>query len=595
MVEEIKAYIEEFSFSHTAFDDLYSNLTESIDGKADPRARFILHYPTVYIVYRQLLNSRFRVYVGETTNIINRTSQHLSDAFEKAAWAELEQDKNSRLFVIGHTLFNKSLTLDVENRLMHWLSSVNSVDKVFNQRTNPQNDYHTREHLDQEFRQIWRQLREKQPALFPIEEVIKESALFKASPFHKLTDEQVIAKDKVHAAIREANESRESGQLILVEGAAGSGKTVLLSSLFYELFHPDTAGDKPFEFKPYNTYLLVNHDQQLTVYQELAKKLGLIKGASDRVSRPTKFINTFNKARTSEKADIVLVDEAHLLWTQGKQGYQGKNQLKDILEHAKVVVAIYDSAQAISTTNYWEDDVASQVLGNARQTIDLKSQMRMNASPKTLAWIRGLIDEQVVKDMPSDPDYDLRIFDSPEALRDAIQEKAQGTDSGYSRLTATFDWPYSSKRKPKAGGDWSVVIDDFSMNWNLQIEYTAEEKRDINKLSWIEQPRTLDEIGSHFTVQGFDLNYAGVIIGPSVKYQNGQIVFDPSKSFDKNATQKRSMSDGSSQPISEELLRNHLNILLTRGVNGLYIYAVDQSLQEALLKAQKKGKEHGID
>ena len=35
----------------------------------------------------------------------------------------------------------------------------------------------------------------------------------------------------------------------------------------------------------------------------------------------------------------------------------------------------------------------------------------------------------------------------------------------------------------------------------------------------------------------------------------------------------------------ETLLRNELNVLLTRGVNGLYVYAVDEELQSALKKA----------
>ncbi len=35
------------------------------------------------------------------------------------------------------------------------------------------------------------------------------------------------------------------------------------------------------------------------------------------------------------------------------------------------------------------------------------------------------------------------------------------------------------------------------------------------------------------------------------------------------------------------LLKNELNVLLTRGVNGLYIYAVDEQLREALKKASK--------
>ncbi|MBE7342769.1 DUF2075 domain-containing protein, partial [Staphylococcus haemolyticus] len=38
---------------------------------------------------------------------------------------------------------------------------------------------------------------------------------------------------------------------------------------------------------------------------------------------------------------------------------------------------------------------------------------------------------------------------------------------------------------------------------------------------------------------------------------------------------------------SDMLLRNELNVLLTRGVNGLYIYAVDDQLREALKKASR--------
>ena len=35
-------------------------------------------------------------------------------------------------------------------------------------------------------------------------------------------------------------------------------------------------------------------------------------------------------------------------------------------------------------------------------------------------------------------------------------------------------------------------------------------KKKIKLLSWPEQPQTINEIGSTFTIQGFDLNYVGV-------------------------------------------------------------------------------------
>lgn len=81
------------------------------------------------------------------------------------------------------------------------------------------------------------------------------------------------------------------------------------------------------------------------------------------------------------------------------------------------------------------------------------------------------------------------------------------------------------------------------------------------------------------------MNYCGVIIGPSVTYRNGKIQFDPSKSKNKNAIHQRKLSSsGEKVYVSDELLANELNVLLTRGVNGLYIYAVDEALREKLLQ-----------
>ena len=84
------------------------------------------------------------------------------------------------------------------------------------------------------------------------------------------------------------------------------------------------------------------------------------------------------------------------------------------------------------------------------------------------------------------------------------------------------------------------------------------------------------------------MNYAGVIIGPSVKYRDGKIIFDRTASKNKKATQQRTLKDGK-RYLSDTLLKNELNVLLTRGVNGLYLYAVDEALQEKLMEAQNGG------
>ncbi|AGY81472.1 DUF2075 domain-containing protein [Carnobacterium inhibens] len=578
--------IYEIDYSYEAVESLEGGILQE-EGS---NAKYLLDYPTVYIVHDEKKNREFSVYIGETSDIRQRTKQHLiEDPKKREDWESLANSDDSKMYIIGHDYFNKSLTLDIENKLMMYMSSIDSVQSVYNRRTNQQKEYYTVDKLDEIFSKIWRKLRNKNKTLFPVEKIIKDSALFKASPFHKLSDEQIQAKDKVILKIMEALTRNQSGELILVAGEAGSGKTVLMSSLFYELKQLAQEESENIVLQEANSYLLVNHEQQLKVYQQIANKLGITsKKVPNLVSKPTTFINNHTP---EEKADVVIVDEAHLLWTQGKQSYRGKNQLYDLMERAKVVVAVFDINQVLTTEQYWEEEELLTLEHEANlkgNFIRLENQMRINASQSTINWIRSMIDDRKINPILKDiKGYDLKIFNHPEELYQAIRKKAKDENSGISRIIATFDWEYVDKRKPEKDDYWRVKIGNWSLPWNLQLPQMKEQKRKNRNLSWAEQEQTIDEVGSTFTIQGFDLNYAGVIIGPSVKYRNGEIVFDRSFSQNKKATRQRTLKNGKKEQFSDMLLKNELNVLLTRGVNGLYIYAVDEELQKALLNAAK--------
>lgn len=547
--------------------------------------QLILDYPTVYIIDDKISDKKhnYNVYVGETTDINRRTKQHLNDDIRNGRedFKKLSDSSTTEMYIIGHKYFNKSLTLDIENRLLHYLLSSESVKNVNNRRGNPQNDYYTSEIMDSVFSKIWRKLHSLNNVLFPIESVIRDSALFKASPFHKLTKEQKEAKSKIILQILSSLTQNLDGQLILVEGEAGSGKTVLMSSLLYDLFN---SNEFPVSKDKMSIHLLVNHEQQLTVYQQMAKKLGLKnKNGIDVVMKPTSFINY--QSKNNLKADVVIVDEAHLLLTQGKQSYQGKNHLKDLLANAKVVVAVFDENQILTTEQIWESADLAEMKLDAQCVISLRDQMRINAQQSTIDWIRSLVDEQVIYPFRKDDKYDFRVFDSPQEMYDAIKEKDQHQENGISRMLATYDWKFKQKGKPEDNQYWNVTIGDFSMPWNLQLPKDKATKN----LSWAEQKQTIDEIGSTYTIQGFDLNYAAVIIGPSVKYRDGKIIFDPGASCNEKAIRNRTLADGTRMKFGETLLKNELNVLLTRGVNGLYLFAVDKELQKALKEALRKG------
>ena len=63
--------------------------------------------------------------------------------------------------------------------------------------------------------------------------------------------------------------------------------------------------------------------------------------------------------------------------------------------------------------------------------------------------------------------------------------------------------------------------------------------------------------------------------------RNGKLLFDSSASKSARATNRR----GGKVDYSNHNLHNELNVLLKRGVHGLYLFAVDPELQVALKQA----------
>lgn len=567
-------------------DALYFFEKVSLPEEDEKTQDIIMNFPTVYI-HNWQESGDFEVYVGESNDIFKRTRQHYDAASDKSRWQSKLLEKDASLFIIGHEHFNKSLTLDIENRLMHYMMSVDRVKHVYNLRDNPQTSYYPMEELDDIFGKIWGGLRKENKELFPSESAIKDSAIYKASPLHKLTKEQEKARDLIIQKVSKALENKETRQLIFIDGEAGTGKTVLNSSTFYELYCQAEENNRNLK-----CFLLVNHDEQITVYEQIAEKLGLIEKYGQVVSKPTTFINNHSK---DEPVDIAFVDEAHLLLTQGKQSYRGKNQLNDIMDRARVTVVMFDENQILTTEQFWEAQILEQYRNQAKleeNHIVLKKQLRMQADPATMDWIDSFTKERRVKKIPNTfGGYAIKIFANPELLDLEIQRRAQESDSALSRIIATYDWQYSSNHKmeDQVMKYWEVLIGKWHKPWNreLESELSKKEKRDIKGLAWAEQPQTINEVGSTFTIQGFDLNYAGVILGPSVKYRDGKIIFDPTASKNEKAVRNRTLSDGTKQKFGETLIQHEVRVLMTRGVNGMYIYACDPELRAALLEAAK--------
>ncbi|WP_447546766.1 DNA/RNA helicase domain-containing protein, partial [Neisseria gonorrhoeae] len=68
-------------------------------------------------------------------------------------------------------------------------------------------------------------------------------------------------------------------------------------------------------------------------------------------------------------------------------------------------------------------------------------------------------------------------------------------------------WKWTSKASKKgARTAHDFVIDGVPMKWNGTTK------------DWISSRTSAEEVGSIHTLQGYDLNYAGVIIGPDLRF-----------------------------------------------------------------------------
>ena len=111
--------------------------------------------------------------------------------------------------------------------------------------------------------------------------------------------------------------------------------------------------------------------------------------------------------------------------------------------------------------------------------------------------------------VPDLGDYEFRMFDDVSEMRAEIVRR--DGEVGLSRLVAGYAWEWKTKGN-KPGHD--IEIGELRMRWNS------------TQTDWIASPGSLDEEGSIHTVQGDDLNYAGVIIGPDLRFDTaiGRIV-----------------------------------------------------------------------
>lgn len=551
--------------------------TIPFDDQAVNKARGItqaIQYPSVYI-----LTGRKEAYVGETINIAHRIQQHYHHADRR----HLDQ-----LRVITDKRFNKSATTDIEASLIKYLSADGQF-RLQNGNNGIRNyNYYEKEVYEKTFREIW-QLLIKQGIAKHNHVQIENSDLFKYSPYKSLTEDQYKTAESLFDSLLQHLQRKEE-TAFLVHGGAGTGKTVLavyLMKLITDVMtsQPEaadefTADEDEFSFQ--SLYYLKNIKSlkiglvvpMTSLRKTLKKVFKQVQGLrSSMVIGPSDVIK--------EHYDVLIVDEAHRL-RQKKNLMPGHHKvferinaqlgLKDGNEWdwirccSDYQILFYDDTQTVKPTDI--DNGVFQRLVQKENTEEyfLTSQMRVAAGQDYIAYVENILYEYGNPKKKKFKNYEFLLFDQIQDLVRTLQEKER--EVGLCRLVAGYAWKWKTQNK---------ALDQIRSEqlYDIEIESSRFIWNSVNE-DWVNSENAVNEVGCIHTVQGYDLNYAGVIVGPELAYdeQTQSIVVHAEHYFDRFG--KASIHD---EKILKHYILNIYKVLLTRAIKGTFVYVCDPALR----------------
>lgn len=532
-----------------------------------------LHYardlwPIVYILSDGSIKE---AYVGETTDTYARMSSHLKSN---------EKNKLSAVHLITSEKFNKSATLDIESNLIKYISGDGKY-KLLNGNIGLANHnyYQKREVYWDIFKSIWDRLRADGVTDHSIE-FIDNSDLFKYSPYKTLTTEQKAGLLMIISSLLTSDH-----QNFVIEGGAGTGKTILAIFLF-KLLATDS---KDFNFKEFG------EDESTFINQINALKKKYPNPRMALVIPMSSFRNTLKKVFKNikglspsmvigpaeiikQKYDIVFVDESHRLRRRVNLGaYFGAfdnvchklglnkhtcSELDWILIQSSRSVFFYDAKQSIKPSDVMKADFDALKDHKKTKVETLRSQFRVKGGNDYVKYI----DDLLYCSLPSpsriynSKEYEFLLFDS---VADLVSEiKQRESENGLSRLIAGYSWPWVSKKDKRL---FDIRIGDVQLQWNSVAD------------DWINSANAINEVGCIHTTQAYDLNYAGVIFGNEITYntETEEITILKEHYFDRNG-----QAGISEIKDLHGFILNIYKTIMLRGIKGTYVYVCDKNLRE---------------
>jgi hypothetical protein len=373
-----------------------------------------------------------------------------------------------------------------------------------------------------------------------------------------LLDEQRDAYNYVLHAVDRARKANEK-TTVIISGGPGSGKSVIALSLLGELSRQGRA---------------VMH---ATGSRSFTHTLRKVAGArAPRVQKMFQYFNSFMGAEANG-LDALILDEAHRIretsvnrWTKAEYR-SGRPQIDELISAARVPVFLLDEFQVVRPG---EQGTVEEIERNAHdrgirvEKINLDAQFRCGGSEEYLLWVKRLLGLTPggATQWIGDPHFDVQVVDSPTEMVALLEASIAEGYSG--RIAAGYCWPWSDPA-PDGRLVRDVQVGRWSRPWNLKGDRSVGGAPAA--ALWATDPAGFGQVGCVYTAQGFEYDYAGVIIGPDLVWRDNGWVMVRSANKDPDFRNRTKVNGFQ----ADRLIRNVYKVLLTRGMRGVLIHSVD--------------------
>lgn len=250
-------------------------------------------------------------------------------------------------------------------------------------------------------------------------------------------------------------------------------------------------------------------------------------------------------------------------------------QVEQLIRCTKTSVFFIDDKQNVRSLEIGNSqlirDAAKKYNRNLHE-ITLETQFRCMGSNNYLEWIESVLGySEEKKTLLNNDIFDFQIFDSPQAVYDAIL-KVEKQKPNSARLVAGFCWPWSKTLDENGGLVKDIKIGDFAMPWETHGNITPP-KGYVRWYEWAYKPEGIKQVGCIYTAQGFEFDYIGVIVGDDLTY-------DPTSNSlkaDISATADPTLRRG--RESFETHVKNIYRALMTRGMKGCYVYFTNKQTE----------------